>query len=176
MTVTAPGLYHLGDVYVYPSRLEGIGLTIAEAISCGLPVIVTDEPPMNEFVGGEYSGTTIKVTERSYRNDGYYWPQSIPDVQDLKSQMLRFYEKRYDYSFREKAREHAIKFLDWEVNSYPLNELLQNIKLLDNSIKRNAIVEAENYDKKISFTKRMRRSRLYKSTRNAIMWIFNRIK
>lgn len=176
MTVTAPGLYHLGDVYVYPSRLEGIGLTIAEAISCGLPVIVTDEPPMNEFLGSKYAGTTIKVKERSYRNDGYYWPQSIPDIEDLKSQMVNFYEKRKDYSLREKAREHAIKYLDWEVNSYPLNEMLQNIKLLDRSIKRNAIAEAESYDKEISFTKRMRRSRLYKRTRNIIMGILYKLK
>ena len=52
-TVSAPGLYHLGDVYVYPSRLEGIGLTITEAFSCGLPVITCDNPPMNEFVNSK---------------------------------------------------------------------------------------------------------------------------
>jgi 1,2-diacylglycerol 3-alpha-glucosyltransferase len=49
-TIGAPGLYTRGDVYVYPTRLEGIGLTIAEALSSGLPVITTDEAPMNEFV------------------------------------------------------------------------------------------------------------------------------
>ena len=32
-TVGAPGLYHLGDVYVYPTRLEGIGSCIADALS-----------------------------------------------------------------------------------------------------------------------------------------------
>jgi 1,2-diacylglycerol 3-alpha-glucosyltransferase len=169
MTVTAPGLYHLGDVYVYPSRLEGIGLTIAEAISCGLPVIVTDEQPMNEFIGSQYAGTTIKVKEKSYRNDGYYWPQAIADVQDLKNKMLSLYEKRDEYSFKKKAREYAIKHLDWEVNSYPLNEQLQNLKLLDSSFKKNAIAEAKRYDKNISFIKKIRGSRIYKNIRNIIL-------
>ncbi len=53
-SVSAPGLYHLGDVYVYPTYLEGIGLTIAEAISSGLPVIVPDAAPMNEFVNESF--------------------------------------------------------------------------------------------------------------------------
>ena len=32
----------MGDVFVYPSRLEGIGLCVPEALACGLPVITTD--------------------------------------------------------------------------------------------------------------------------------------
>lgn len=49
-TVPAPGLYYMGDVYVYPSRLEGISLTVVEAISSGMPVIVPNDGPMNEFL------------------------------------------------------------------------------------------------------------------------------
>ena len=60
-TVGAPGLYHLGDVYVYPSRLEGIGLTIAEALACGLPVITTDCAPMNEFVQKDFNGKLVSI-------------------------------------------------------------------------------------------------------------------
>jgi 1,2-diacylglycerol 3-alpha-glucosyltransferase len=89
-TVSAPGLYHLGDVYVYPSRLEGIGLTMAEALACGLPVIATDHPPMNEFVYPPENGRLVAVDELTPRSDGYYWPQSFVNVDSLRQAMQSY--------------------------------------------------------------------------------------
>ena len=43
-------LYHLGDAAVQPSKCEGLGFMLLEAIATGLPVITTDYPPMNEYV------------------------------------------------------------------------------------------------------------------------------
>jgi glycosyltransferase involved in cell wall biosynthesis len=43
-------LYQLGDVAVQPSKCEGLGFMLLEAIAAGLPVITTDYPPMNEYV------------------------------------------------------------------------------------------------------------------------------
>lgn len=43
-------LYDEGDVYLSPSRREGIGLPFREAMACGLPAIVSDIPPFNEIV------------------------------------------------------------------------------------------------------------------------------
>lgn len=43
-------LYAEGDVYLSPSRKEGLGLPFREAMSCGLPVLGTDMPPINEVI------------------------------------------------------------------------------------------------------------------------------
>lgn len=81
-TITAPGLYYMGDIYVYPSRLDGIGLTIAEALSSGLGCVVPDNAPMNEFVA-DGCGEKIPIAKYFCREDGYYWPLCELDVNNL---------------------------------------------------------------------------------------------
>jgi len=72
-------LYRLGDLYLYPSRLEGIGLTLPEALACGLAAITTDAAPMNEFVQEGLTGSLVPVAEFRGRFDGYYWPEAWVD-------------------------------------------------------------------------------------------------
>ncbi|MFQ3669188.1 MAG: glycosyltransferase [Fimbriimonadaceae bacterium] len=43
-------LYREGDCAIQPSKMEGIGFMVLEPFCCGLPVITTDAPPMNEWV------------------------------------------------------------------------------------------------------------------------------
>ena len=130
-TVTAPGLYHLGDVYVYPTKLEGIGLTIMEALASGLPVITTNSPPMNEFVN-DTNGKLIKVKKLIARPDGYYWPLSIVDETDLAEKMKYYIEnkKNLDY-FSKKARESAENNLNVYKNFSKLNDIFEQVKLLN---------------------------------------------
>lgn len=113
-TVPAPGLYHLGDVYVYPSRLEGIGLTLYEALACGLPVIATDSAPMNEVVN-EDVGRLVTVERFVGRKDGYYWPQSICQKRSLVEAM-RYFIDRGDSLLEKKvrARDYACKYFNWQ--------------------------------------------------------------
>jgi len=48
--------YRLADVMVSPSLLEGFGFTVAEAMSCGLPVVVSDAGALPELVVEGQSG------------------------------------------------------------------------------------------------------------------------
>lgn len=43
-------LYAVGDVCIQPSRMEGIGYQIIEAIVSGMPVLTSDTSPMNEWL------------------------------------------------------------------------------------------------------------------------------
>lgn len=124
-TITAPGLFHLGDVYVYPTRLEGIGLTILEAAACGLPIITTNCQPMSEFVLDGCNGALIPVERYEARSDGYYWPQAFCDVDklaetmqccvdqldsvpQLKRQARAWAEANFDWASRKEAVHEAI--------------------------------------------------------------------
>ncbi len=123
-TVSAPGLYHLGDVYVYPTRLEGIGLTIAEALACGLPTIVPDHPPMNEFVDSD-SCTRVPIDRLYARPDGYYWPQCRVPVDSLRAAMMRYVDDKERLSeLSDLARRHAEISLNWSANAAPLSDVV----------------------------------------------------
>jgi len=87
-TVPAPGLYHKGEVLVFPSKLEGLGLPLVEALACGMPVIATDAPPMNEFVADGANGLLVRVASWEHRRDGIAFPEAIVDVDDLRDKML----------------------------------------------------------------------------------------
>jgi glycosyltransferase involved in cell wall biosynthesis len=62
----AHGLYAEGDVYLSPSRKEGLGLPFREAMSCGMPVVGTNIPPLNEVI----TDTDFLVQHRSQRPIG----------------------------------------------------------------------------------------------------------
>lgn len=46
-----PSLYRLADVFVFPSRYEGFGLPVLEAMSSGTPVVANQIPVIEEIVG-----------------------------------------------------------------------------------------------------------------------------
>ena len=138
-TVTAPGLYYKADVYVYPSRLDGIGLTLMEAAASGLACVTIDNAPMNEFVTSDF-GRVCDVDYYFCRHDGYYWPMSVASVESLTSIMEKFSSGEYDVDrMKLKAREYAINELDFSKNLSVLHEILANTKFHDNEVAAAAI-------------------------------------
>lgn len=147
-TVGAPGLYYLGDVYLYPSLLDGIGLTIAEAMASGLPVITTNSPPMNEFVVENTNGQLVDVERYFARADGYYWPQTKPNLESLISKMS-FYcdhlDSIDDYKFM--ARQYAERYLSWKDNASSLPAIVKKVACLGGDDVTGAVAQAEYYER-----------------------------
>ena len=50
--------YRNADVFAFPSRMEGLGTAVLEAMACGLPVVAYDIPPIRE-IGGEIRVATL---------------------------------------------------------------------------------------------------------------------
>lgn len=142
-TVSAPGLYHLGDVYVYPSRIEGIGLTIVEALACGLPVITVDNGPMNEFI---FPPSAVVEVKRFYcRSDGYYWPVCEVNLELLVSKMKEFVGKKSQVKeFKKTSREQAVNKFNWSDNKLLINKLFKNAKIIP--AKKDLFIEVDKKD------------------------------
>lgn len=128
-TIPAPGLYSKADVYVYPSRLDGIGLTVPEAISSGLACIASDNPPMNEFVLPEF-GSLIAIDRLYSRSDGYYWPQCRCDVNSLAKIMQEYaLHPEEVVAKKKKARTYALEHLSAKKNFKQLSDIVEQVKI-----------------------------------------------
>lgn len=95
-------LYRSADCFVLPTRGEGWGLPILEAMACGLPVIATDWSGQTEFFHHEV-GYPLRV-RRLVAADAkcpYYlgWRWAEPDIEHLIALM------RYVYDHPNEARQ-----------------------------------------------------------------------
>ncbi|MEW6609999.1 MAG: glycosyltransferase family 4 protein [Patescibacteria group bacterium] len=55
-----PGYYHAADVFVRPSRSEGLGNAFLEAMACGIPVIGTSVGGIPDFLVHEHTGLFVQ--------------------------------------------------------------------------------------------------------------------
>lgn len=104
------GLYAVADAYLQPSKAEGLGLPILDAMACGVPVVATNTGAMTELlqdgrgflVPSEYSFTDV-------------WGNSKRDMIDIDrtKTFLRIIDEN-DTSGKEMALEYA-KSRTWDV-------------------------------------------------------------
>lgn len=84
------------DVFVQPSRYEGFGLTVAEAMAAKLPVLVSDiQGPMEVIDNGKYG--------MSFKSE---------DVEDLADKLKTVLQGGYDYSLIDKAYNRIREYYD----------------------------------------------------------------
>lgn len=55
--------YQAADVFVFPSRKEGLPNVVLEAMACGMPVIVSDLPGLKSVIKPEYNGVVVPIGE-----------------------------------------------------------------------------------------------------------------
>jgi glycosyltransferase involved in cell wall biosynthesis len=56
--------YNLADLLLFPSAMEGFGFTVVEAMSCGLPVVVSDRGSLPELVVDGEGGFLVDPSNR----------------------------------------------------------------------------------------------------------------
>jgi glycosyltransferase involved in cell wall biosynthesis len=58
-----PRLYAEHDVFVFPSLMEGMPLTLLEAMATGMPVVTTEIPGMAEIVEDGFNGLLVQPAD-----------------------------------------------------------------------------------------------------------------
>lgn len=60
---TLAGLYRAADIFIFPSRIEGLGNVVLEAMASGLPVIISDLPPLRNVVIDGTNGIVVPIDD-----------------------------------------------------------------------------------------------------------------
>ena len=117
-------LFARGDLCVAPSRWEGLGLHLYEAMALGLPVITNDQPPMNEVIVDGDNGLLVSSWRRGRASSGI--PAYVPRVRSLADAMQRARDPELLGDLRagvERARER----LRWETTVADYELLLASL-------------------------------------------------
>ena len=111
------------DVCLAPSRWEGLGLPLYEAIAFGQPAITNDAPPMNEAIHHGVNGLLVASPVDGATKSGV--PAVEPDVGGL----ARAIERLGDGSLRAELAAGAARVRDterrWELTVNGIGELLR---------------------------------------------------
>jgi 1,2-diacylglycerol 3-alpha-glucosyltransferase len=124
-----PRLEHLRrvaacDVCVTPSRWEGLGLPLYEAIAFGQPIVVNDNPPMNEVVTDGENGLLVRGIEDGAAKSGI--PAFSPDVAELASAFERLADPELRARLAEGARRRSEE-LSWSRTVEGFRGLLERL-------------------------------------------------
>lgn len=87
-----PLYYAISDLFVHPARSEPYGVSVQEALSCGLPVIVSDKV-----------GAAVDFLEPG-RNGDFF---TVGQVDDLAELLIAYSYRQHDPTIREAALRKA---------------------------------------------------------------------
>ena len=107
------GLYSIGDVYIYPTTREGIGLTITEAMCTGMPVVTPNYPTMNEWFEDNKEGRLIKP--KKIKNSSMPTNKVFIDTNHLSEILIDYINNPHkvtEHSYM--AREKIITDFNWD--------------------------------------------------------------
>ena len=126
-------MYSAFDVLLNPAHGEGFGLTVLEAQSCGVPVIVSDFSAMPEVgaVGWHCETRQSWTYQRSF--------QRVCDPQDVYAALEDAYSgKARDVTVKAAARAHAEKY---DANLVTVEYLLPALKEVERRCREREPVE-----------------------------------
>lgn len=111
-------LYNAADVFVTTSRGEGFGLTIGEALACGVPVVAQNVSAIPEVVGpgGILIDPAGEITTPPGKD---LW---LADVPAFTAALQRLYQsKGLRRDLGQKGREHVEKSFSWDATASLFN-------------------------------------------------------
>ncbi len=112
---TVSELLQISDIYLSPSIVESFGLTTLEAMSAGLPCVVTDVAGTRDLVSPDY-GFLLEPANSNKLADATRYLIENPTLRDTMGKKARIEAKKYDWP----------KIAEMYVNVY--NEALNDLQ------------------------------------------------
>lgn len=107
-----PRWYHMADLYISPSHVDGSSVSLMEALACGLPCLVSDIPANKEWVFENQNGWLFR--------DG--------DAEHLAEKILAAMNQREKLlEIGRASRSEAEKRADWKKNAAALMEVYRSL-------------------------------------------------
>ena len=107
-----PRWYHMADLYISPSHVDGSSVSLMEALACGLPCLVSDIPANQEWVFEGENGWLFR--------DG--------NVDDLAKKILAAIDQREKLpAIGAAGRRIAEERADWKKNAEMLTNAYQHL-------------------------------------------------
>ena len=98
--VHVEALYHALDVYVHPAPFEEFGMSVQEAMACGVPVLTTRRVGASEFWPGAWNA----------------WLAEAPEVSELSARLAALVEDPLLRRALGAALAPAVRANDWEAH------------------------------------------------------------
>ena len=98
-----PKVYMEANLYLLPSRTEGIPLSLLEAQSCGLPVVASNIPGVSDVIIDRVTGRLVESGNVKSFAEGikdYYllWSQDPAQYFEMNKAIRNYIVKHYDWS------------------------------------------------------------------------------
>jgi len=107
-----PRWYHMADIYISPSHVDGSSVSLMEALASGLPCLVSDIPGNREWIVEGQNGWLFR--------DG--------DADDLAEKILHAIKSRRSFKkIGDSARKTAEQKADWKKNFGKLLEAYEKV-------------------------------------------------
>ncbi len=105
------GSYGMADLYSSCSLAEGFGITVAEAMSCGVPTVVSDNSALTEVGGPCWK---VKCDPRWVPGHDSWW--GTPRIDDITKVYERAYQRGPAWTAKGQAgRQHVLDNYDLKV-------------------------------------------------------------
>ncbi len=116
-------LFAASDVCLAPSRWEGLGLHLFEALAMGIPVITTAAPPMDEVVRDGIEGVLVPCSPAAEPTRSGV-PAVEPDPEGLRAAIAGLADDEARAAQADNARAAAVGRLSWERTRQGYRDLL----------------------------------------------------